>query len=77
MQKRIWQKLAEVNEVEPKTTCIDQIVKDHPNLVGRTIKNLLKLALMVSADRKCTIDAALISEMMIFNPTVDDVFAQD
>jgi AAA+ superfamily predicted ATPase len=73
IQKRIWTILARANEVHINADEIAGIVEAEPRLSGRDIKNLLKLCILVSRDRNCRINAALVSEMKVFKPTMSEV----
>lgn len=68
-QKRIWRVMAEQNAVELSDETIDAIVDAHNDLSGRDIKNVLKLARLVSKTRKRPIDVEMISFVKRFKPT--------
>jgi hypothetical protein len=61
--------MAEANRVEISENEMKKILEQHMNLSGRDIKNLLKLAIMVSANKKVPITAELISSVKRFKPT--------
>jgi len=68
-QRRIWLGLADSNNVALGVLQLDEIMDVHDNLSGRDIKNLLKLAMLVSRSTGRSIDADLITEMQMFKPT--------
>lgn len=70
-QVKIWKNLATMNKVEISDEEISGIVELHSKLSGRDIKNLLKLAILVSKDKGCRINADLITEVKIFKPTAE------
>jgi hypothetical protein len=70
-QHLIWEILTDSNGLHVRPSIIKEIVRRHPKLSGRDIKNLLKLAMMAARDRKCEITADLIDEVKIFKPTID------
>lgn len=70
-QHLIWEILTDSNGLHVRPSIIKEIVRRHPKLSGRDIKNLLKLAMMAARDRKCEITADLIDEIKIFKPTID------
>lgn len=68
-QKKIWKILSTVAEVEIKDKEIDKIVGLHNKCTGRDIKNLLKLAIMISEKKKKPITAETISYVKRFKAT--------
>lgn len=71
-QEDIWRVLARSNDIDLADRDIRSIVKKHPNLSGRDVKNLLKLGLMVAERRGVTINEEIITEVKQFKPTMDD-----
>lgn len=69
-QRRIWAVLARANDAKLPDAVLDAIVAVHNDLSGRDIKNLLKLCLTVRRHSGREIDAAMVSEMREFKPTV-------
>jgi hypothetical protein len=70
-QARIWEVLAETAGAEIDSGLIKQIVAEYPSLSGRDVKNLLKLAMLVSAAEKKPITMETISFVKSFKPTRD------
>lgn len=70
-QKRIWAILAAANDLWLPLAVIDQIVAAYPNLSGRDIKNLLKLAALRASETEGEIGLAEIEAVRIFKPTTD------
>lgn len=68
-QKEIWKILAQAQGVLIPIDTINQIVKDNPGLTGRDVKNLLKLAILVSSSRGKPIDADTVKFVKRFKPT--------
>lgn len=71
-QIKIWTNLAKANKVDITPEEIEDIVANHSNFSGRDIKNLLKLAILVSHDTGARINSDLIEEIKIFKPTVGE-----
>ena len=57
-QKMLWKILSQQNKLKLKADELDELVEAFPEVTGRDIKNLLKLAIMVAKRRetKLTID---------------------
>lgn len=72
LQKRIWEVLAKTSGIDVAFGVIDQVVERHPDLTGRDVKNLLKLARLVSESRKEPISVSTIEFVKRFKPTVDN-----
>lgn len=70
-QRRIWGILSEVAGVDIKPEVIEEILKVHNNLSGRDIKNLVKLAQLVSEARGQPITAETVNFVKKFKPTLD------
>lgn len=68
-QERIWKVLATTAKVTIDDKEMKKIIDKHMDLSGRDIKNLLKLAIMVSVNKKEPITAELISQVKRFKPT--------
>lgn len=68
-QKRIWKTLSQTSGIEIADKEIDKIVKAHDNLSGRDVKNLLKLAGIVSRARGTVVDAETVKYVKRFKPT--------
>ena len=68
-QKKIWRILADANGVELSDKVIAEVVAQHGDLSGRNIKNLLKLARLVSSSRGEKITAKLVDYVYKFLPT--------
>jgi hypothetical protein len=68
-QARLWAILAETAGIEIKDNTIAKIVEAHPGLSGRDIKNLLKLANLVSKKRGKSISSKMITFVKKFKPT--------
>lgn len=71
-QKRIWTILAQTAGIPLAAAEIDAIVRDHSDLSGRDIKNLLKLASLVASATDKPVDAKAISFVRRFKPTADE-----
>lgn len=71
-QKKIWGVLADSAKVKIEQKELDKILEKHMELSGRDIKNLLKLAIMVSLNKKVPITAELIGRVKRFKPTTSD-----
>lgn len=71
LQKRIWKVLAETAGIDLSMGVIDQVVARYPDLTGRDVKNLLKLARLVSESRSEPIGVQTIDFVKRFKPTVD------
>jgi len=70
-QKRIWEVLADTAKVEVDSPVIDQVVARFPKQTGRDVKNLLKLAQLVSSSWGCPITLDVIRFVKRFKPTLD------
>jgi hypothetical protein len=68
-QKRIWKVLAESSGIKIAPKMVDVIVEENPNLTGRDVKNLLKLAAMVEATKHEPITNKTIEFVKRFKPT--------
>jgi hypothetical protein len=72
-QARIWRVIADVSGTAISDELIEVAVERHSNLSGRDIKNLVKLASMVSASREEPIGIGTIEFVKRFKPTQDAV----
>jgi len=72
-QVLIWEVLAKSFGIQLEIKTIDEIVADNPNLSGRDVKNLLKLAYLISSSRKIPISTKVIKFVRQFKPTRSDV----
>jgi hypothetical protein len=70
-QKRIWRVLADTAGIELPKAEIDKIAEKYPNLSGRDVKNLMKLAHMVSLSEGTRITSKTIDFVKQFKPTQD------
>lgn len=70
-QERIWRTLADVAGIKLGAAEIQRIVARFPGLSGRDIKNLLKLAVMVTAVDGAAINVQTIEFVRQFKPTSD------
>lgn len=70
-QKRIWKILADIGDIKIEAREIDKFAKGHPELSGRDVKGLLKLAQLVSRQKKEPITAKLLEDVKRFKPTRD------
>ncbi len=68
-QGRIWRIIADGSEIPLRNDTIAQIVQRHPRLSGRDIKNLLKLAHMVSLSKREPISPEMVDYVKRFKPT--------
>lgn len=70
-QARIWKTLATTADIPLSEKVINKIVEKYPGLSGRDVKNLLKLAAMVSASRDEPISLNTVDYVKRFKPTQD------
>lgn len=68
-QARIWRILTDLNKLDFSDKEIEKVTTKHPNLTGRDVKNLLKLASFVCQANKKPLDAAMIDYVLEFKPT--------
>ncbi len=68
-QKEIWRVLNTMNNVGLTPQNIRVIAKAHPDLTGRDIKQLIKLALLMAANRNDKVQPATIDFVAQFQPT--------
>lgn len=76
-QKRIWKILAGLSKIKLSEKDLDKFTKKHPNLSGRDVKGLLKLANMVAVKRKGVVDAELLEYVLAFKPTNEDTIRRE
>lgn len=67
--KKIWGIISKQNKIDLSPETIHEIVTQNPDVSGRDVKNLLKLAMMMTSNGKRKIDAALINDIKVFKPT--------
>lgn len=70
-QIKIWQNLSKENGARLKDATIKAIAKEFPRLSGRDVKNLLKLAMLISAAKNEDITIDTIRFVKRFKPTSD------
>lgn len=70
-QVRLWEKISKKAEIALGSKDIAKIVEKYPSLSGRDVKNLLKLALMVSSSKDEKVTVATIDAVKQFKPTAD------
>ena len=68
-QKKIWEILAACSGIKIKATEITKFATKHPEIVGRDVKGLLKLAHIIASQRKEPITSDSIEYVMQFKPT--------
>ena len=76
-QQEIWQVLNDVNETGLTASQLEEIVTAHDNLTGRDIKQLLKLASLVSANHGTPITPGTIKFVSQFQPTKRELSSAD
>lgn len=70
-QRKIWRILADTSGIELDDATIKTTAEKHPGLSGRDLKNLLKLARLMSKATGKPIDAGTIDYVLKFKPTAD------
>ena len=70
-QKRIWEVISELNNVNLSSDKIDEIVARHDSLSGRDIKQILKLASLWAASNDQEVSPDTIDFVTAFLPTID------
>ena len=68
-QALIWHVLANASGIHLDKEMVQQVVSDNPDLSGRDVKNLLKLAYLISVNRKIPISAKVVKFVRQFKPT--------
>jgi len=68
-QKKIWRVLADTAEIDIPDKVISEVADKMPDLTGRDVKNLLKLASMVSEAKEKPITVKMIEYVKRFKPT--------
>jgi SpoVK/Ycf46/Vps4 family AAA+-type ATPase len=71
-QSEIWKVIADLNSIRLEAKDIAENVKRHPNLTGRDIKQLLKLAVLHSAKDGGIITPEVIDFVAQFQPTINE-----
>ncbi|MBU1173285.1 MAG: ATP-binding protein [Proteobacteria bacterium] len=69
-QEQIWKVLLELQNVTVTDEVIKQFVETHSSTSGRDIKNILKLARLVSKEKHKAIELQTLEYVRQFNPTV-------
>jgi len=69
-QKRIWKILADAMGVKISPRVVEAFAKSHSKLTGRDVKNLLKLAMLVSKSKNEEITVETLTFVSRFKPTV-------
>ena len=69
-QRAIWKVLCSTAGITIEQSVIDAVVARYPDLTGRDVKNLLKLAKLVSDSRDCDITLDVLRFVKRFKPTV-------
>lgn len=70
-QRKIWKVLSEASDIKIKEKEYADFADKHPKISGRDVKNLLKLAALISAARNETITTKLLEYVYKFKPTID------
>lgn len=70
-QERIWKILADNTGAKVAPKVIAAFAAAHPELSGRDVKNLLKLAMLISEARAEPITEKLLNFVKVFKPTTD------
>lgn len=76
-QKKIWKILAGLSNLKLTDKELDKFVKKHPELSGRDVKGLLKLANLIAVKRKGVIDNEMLEYVMQFKPTHETMQARN
>jgi hypothetical protein len=63
-----WKKKVEIDEKE-----YAKFAENHPDISGRDVKNLLKLASLISSTKKKPITTELLEYVLKFKPTTTEV----
>lgn len=71
-QAHIWKILADLNGLALENSTINDFVVKHPQLTGRDVKNLLKLASFISEADKTPITYATLELALRFKPTLTE-----
>lgn len=69
-QAEIWKVLAASNDIVIPNIILEKIGRNHPNLTGRDIKQLLKLSSMVTTKRGGKLTVEVIDFVAKFQPTI-------
>lgn len=69
-QRKIWKILADTAGIDISEEVINEVSERYPELTGRDVKNLLKLAKLVTDSRECEITVDIIRFVKRFKPTV-------
>lgn len=68
-QKRIWKVLCESSNINIKPSEYNEFAEKHPKISGRDVKNLLKLAGLISSAQKKPITNKMLEYVLKFKPT--------
>jgi hypothetical protein len=68
-QAKIWKVLADISKIHLDDELVRQIVEDNSDVSGRDVKNLLKLACLISNSRKIPISVKVVRFVRQFKPT--------
>jgi DNA polymerase III delta prime subunit len=69
---KIWKVISDTSGAGMTDADISTVVKEFPHLSGRDVKNLLKLGIMINAEKSDKrVTAATVKEVKRFKPTVD------
>lgn len=69
-QRKIWRVLADASGVKISSETIKAFAEKHPKISGRDVKNLIKLAGLISSVEGKPIDVSVLEYVMQFKPTV-------
>lgn len=70
-QAEIWRILSDTSGIKVSDETIQQVIEEFPKLTGRDVKNLLKLAHMISSSTGKPINFKMIKFVKRFKPTKD------
>lgn len=76
-QRKIWKVLSESSNIEIEQSEIEIFTNNHEDISGRDIKNLIKLASLISTSTKKPIDNKLLEYVLQFKPTNKSVKNND
>lgn len=69
-QVSIWRTLARLNEIDLAPGVVESFAEAHPNLTGRDVKNLLKLASFICESEKIPMGRQALDLALRFKPTL-------
>jgi hypothetical protein len=76
-QAKIWHILAELNGIQLDVASVNAFVAKHPNLTGRDVKNLLKLASFICEADGVEMSSEILELALRFKPTLDAKTAKE